>query len=234
MAIPFVPGAEIGLGVMMILGPKIVPLVYLCTLISLFLSFIVGRLIPDKSLIRFLHNLHLRKASLLLAELEGLDSKQRFNLLIQRSPKKIVPFLLKHRYLALLIVINAPGNIVFGGGGGIAMSAGMSRIFSIPLFLLTITIAVSPLPLMMIIFGANFADWPVWYLRLLAGIKLWPSRSSAGDPQLIWPGGIRRPTADIGDNLISSANLNYSDFPQIAIDYSGEHTAFWIKIFANE
>ena len=33
MAIPFVPGAEIGLGVMMILGPKIVPLVYLCTLV---------------------------------------------------------------------------------------------------------------------------------------------------------------------------------------------------------
>jgi len=28
MAMPFVPGAEIGLGVMMILGPKIVPLVF--------------------------------------------------------------------------------------------------------------------------------------------------------------------------------------------------------------
>ena len=161
MAIPFVPGAEIGLGVMMILGPKIAPLVYLCTLVSLFLSFMLGRLIPDKSLINFLHGLHLRKASLLLTELEGLDSQQRFDLLIERSPKKFVPLLLKYRYLALLVVINAPGNIVVGGGGGIAMSAGMSRLFAPSLFLLTIAIAVSPIPLFLIIFGANFADWPV-------------------------------------------------------------------------
>jgi hypothetical protein len=161
MALPFVPGAEIGLGVMMILGPKIVPLVYLCTLVSLFLSFMAGRLIPGKSLINFLHALHLRKASFLLAELDGLDSQQRFDLLIERSPKKFVPFLLKYRYLALLVVINTPGNIVVGGGGGIAMSAGMSRLFAPSLFLLTITIAVSPIPLFLIIFGANFADWPV-------------------------------------------------------------------------
>ena len=161
MAIPFVPGAEIGLGVMMILGPKIVPLVYLCTLVSLFLSFTVGKFIPDKTLIKFLHDLHLRKASLLLAGLEGLDSRQRFDLLIERSPKKIVPFLLKHRYLALLVIINTPGNIVVGGGGGIAMSAGISRLFTPLLFLLTIAIAVSPIPLFLIIFGENFADWAV-------------------------------------------------------------------------
>ena len=81
--------------------------------------------------------------------------------MIERSPKKFVPFLLKYRYLALLVVINAPGNIVIGGGGGIAMSAGMSRLFVPSLFLLTIAIAVSPIPLFLIIFGANFADRPV-------------------------------------------------------------------------
>lgn len=161
MALPFVPGAEIGLGVMMVLGPTIVPLVYLCTLVSLFLSFMIGRLIPDQAFINFLNGLHLRKASYLLTELEGLDSQQRFNLLIERSPKKLVPLLLKYRYLALFIVINAPGNIVVGGGGGIAMSAGMSRLFEPSLFLLTITIAVSPIPLLLIIFGANFSEWPV-------------------------------------------------------------------------
>jgi hypothetical protein len=161
MAIPFVPGAEIGLGVMMILGPKIAPLVYLCALVSLFLSFMVGRLIPNKSLIKFLHDLHLRKASFFFTELEGLDSQQRFDLLIERSPKKFVPFLLKYRYLALLVVINMPGNIVLGGGGGIAMSAGMSRLFTPSLFLLTIAIAVAPIPLFLIMFGANIADWPV-------------------------------------------------------------------------
>ena len=161
MALPFVPGAEIGLGVMMILGPKIVPLVYLCTVVSLLLSFMLGRLIPGQSLINFLHSLHLRKASLLLTELEGLDSQQRFDLLIERSPKKFVPFFFKYRYLALLVVINAPGNIVVGGGGGIAMSAGMSRLFAPSLFLLTIIIAVSPIPLFLVIFGPDIADWPV-------------------------------------------------------------------------
>ena len=161
MAIPFVPGAEIGLGVMMILGPKIVPLVYFCTLVSLFLSFVAGRLIPSKFLIKFLHDLHLRKASLLLIELEGLSPQKRFDLLIERSPKKFVPFLLKYRYLALLVAINLPGNIVVGGGGGIALSAGMSRLFTLPLFLLTVAVAVSPIPLLLIIFGANFSDWPV-------------------------------------------------------------------------
>jgi len=161
MAIPFVPGAEIGLAVMMILGPKIAPLVYLCTILSLFLSFMVGRLIPDQSLINFLKGLHLSKASSLLAELKDLDPQQRFDLLIERSPKRFVPFLLKHRYLALFVIINAPGNIVIGGGGGIAMSAGLSRIFTPSLFLLTIIIAVSPIPLFLMIFGNFFAYWPI-------------------------------------------------------------------------
>ena len=161
MAMPFVPGAEIGLGVMMILGPKIVPLVYICTLASLFFSFVIGRLIPDKLLINFLHDIHLRKASLMLAELEGLTSQKRFDLLLQRAPKKIVPFLLKYRYLALLVIINTPGNIIIGGAGGIAMTAGMSRLFTPVLFLFTISIAVSPIPLFLIFFGANLSDWPV-------------------------------------------------------------------------
>ena len=161
MAIPFVPGAELGLGLMMILGPKIAPLVYLCTLLSLLLSFIVGRLIPGELLIKFLHDIHLRKASLLLNELGGLSPQERFDLLLKRSPKKFVPLLLKYRYLALLVVINMPGNIVVGGGGGIALTAGMSRLFTPPLFLLTVAVAVSPIPLLLIIFGANFSDWPV-------------------------------------------------------------------------
>ena len=161
MAIPYVPGAEIGLGFMMILGPKIVPLIYLCTLVSLFLGFMIGRFIPEKSIIKFLHDMHLRKASLFLTELEGLDSQRRFNLLLERSPTVFVPFLLRYRYLALLFIINMPGNIVVGGGGGIAMSAGMSRLFTPPRYLVTIAIAVSPIPLFLLVFGENLADWPV-------------------------------------------------------------------------
>jgi hypothetical protein len=43
MALPFVPGIELGLALMVMLGAKGVVLVYLCTLLSLSLSFAIGR-----------------------------------------------------------------------------------------------------------------------------------------------------------------------------------------------
>jgi len=153
MAIPFVPAAEIGLAVMMILGPKIVPLVYLCTLISLMLGFLVGRFILDKALVTLLKDLRLHRASRLLGELESLDARQRLSLILTRSPRRLLPFLIRYRYIALLLAINLPGNIVIGGGGGIAMMAGMSRLFSTPYYFLTIAIAVAPIPLLLVTIG---------------------------------------------------------------------------------
>lgn len=46
-----------------------------------------------------------------------------------------------------MVGLNLPGNALIGGGGGIALMAGMSRLFSFPLFLLSLTVAVSPVPL---------------------------------------------------------------------------------------
>ena len=159
MAIPFVPGAEIGLAVLMIVGPQIAPLVYLCTLTALSLSFLIGRFIPERILVGLLHHLHLVKAANLLLELEGVDAKQRLNLILERSPRKFVPFLLKHRYVALFVAINMPGNIVIGGGGGIAMVSGMSRLFTPWLYFLTVAVAVSPIPLILLFVDSNIARW---------------------------------------------------------------------------
>ena len=159
MAIPFVPGAEIGLAVLMIVGPQIAPLVYLCTLTALSLSFLIGRFIPERILVGLLYHLHLVKAADLLLELEGVDAKQRLNLILERSPRKFVPFLLKHRYLALFVAINMPGNIVIGGGGGIAMVSGMSRLFTPWLYFLTVAVAVSPFPLILLFVDSNIARW---------------------------------------------------------------------------
>ena len=152
MAIPFVPGVEIGLAVLMILGPKIAIFVYLCTLAALSLSFIVGRLIPECMLVNFLRDLRFHKASRLLAQLEGLDSQRRLSLMLDRSPKRFVPLLLRYRYLALMVVI--------GGGGGIALMAGLSRLFSPSVFVLAVAIAISPVPLAWLMFGENLANWP--------------------------------------------------------------------------
>jgi len=54
------------------------------------------------------------------------------------------------------VALNIPGNYVIGGGGGIALIAGVSRVYSIPGFLLTILLAVAPVPLAVVVFGTGF------------------------------------------------------------------------------
>jgi hypothetical protein len=159
MAIPFVPGAEIGLTVLMVIGPKVAPLVYFCTLGALLLSFAIGRYIPDQKLINLFYRFGLTRAGNLLNELKELNVQDRLQLIVSRSPKKLVPVLIRFRYLALLLTINVPGNVVIGGGGGIAMIAGISRLFKFPHFALTIAIAVAPFPLLLTLFGEYFGEW---------------------------------------------------------------------------
>jgi hypothetical protein len=145
----------------MILGPRIAVLVYLCTLAALSLSFMVGRLIPEHMLINLLRDLGFDKASRLLVRVEGLDSHQRLSLILDQSPQKLIPFLLRYRYLALIVAVNLPGNIVIGGGGGIALAAGLCRLFSPPAFVLTVAIAIAPVPLAWLMFGENLAEWSI-------------------------------------------------------------------------
>ena len=153
LAIPFVPGAEVGIALMAMLGPKIAFLVYVCTLVGLSLSYTLGRLVPLATLARMAHDCRLDRTSRLLHEIAPLDKRQRMALLVDRAPKRFVPYLLRYRYLALAVALNIPGNYLIGGGGGIALFAGLSRLYSVPGFLLTIVLAVAPVPLAVTIFG---------------------------------------------------------------------------------
>ncbi len=63
---------------------------------------------------------------------------------------------MRYRYLALAVALNVPGNYLIGGGGGIALFAGVTRLYSIPGFLLTIIVAVAPVPLAVMMFGIEF------------------------------------------------------------------------------
>lgn len=161
MAIPFVPGVEVGLALMMILGPKIVPLVFVCTLTSLCLAYLVGRLVPESSIAQFLREVRLVRAANFLAGFEGLTPEQRIARLTERTPKKWLPWLVRHRYVTLLVAINLPGNMVLGGGGGLAMLAGMSRLFSPLAFVLLVAVAISPIPILLLLFGDAIASWPI-------------------------------------------------------------------------
>jgi len=109
MAMPFVPGIELGLALMVMLGSKGVVLVYTCTLLSLSLSFAIGRLIPLKVFARLLGWLHLRKPRDLVIQLEPLSSEQKLDFLLGAAPSRVVPFLLKHRYFMIAIILNLPG-----------------------------------------------------------------------------------------------------------------------------
>jgi len=146
MALPFCPGMEIGLGMILVLGAKIVPLVYGATVAALLLAFLVGRLVPARRIIATFDLLRLRRARDLLLRLEPLDSQQRLELLTSGSTR-LVRSVLKYRYVAVALALNMPGNIVIGGGGGIALAAGFSRLFSFPAFALTVALAVAPVPL---------------------------------------------------------------------------------------
>jgi hypothetical protein len=155
IAIPFVPSVEVGWGLMLLLGADLAPLVYLFTVVGLSASYTVGRQIPESRLQKFLEGLSLARASRLVGKLKTLDTDQRLSLLLSRAPEKFVPTLLQHRYLAIAVALNIPGNTVIGGGGGISLMAGMSRLFGYCRFVLTLAVAVAPVPLLIVIFGTD-------------------------------------------------------------------------------
>ena len=117
------------------------------------MSFAVGRLISLKALILLLEEFHFQRASQLLTSIEPMKRADRLAFLVSKTPNRLVPFLIRHRYLALAILVNLPGNILIGGGGGIALVAGASKLFSTLGFIITIAFAVSPVPLAILLFG---------------------------------------------------------------------------------
>ena len=155
IAIPFVPSVEIGLGMIILLGADLAPLVYMFTVIGCSLSFIAGRVIPESYLRKFLEDLSLTRASRFVEEVESLDREQRLSLLLSHAPARFIPVLVRHRYLAVAIALNIPGNIVIGGGGGISLLAGMSRLFRFSRFALTLAVAVAPVPLFIVLYGTD-------------------------------------------------------------------------------
>jgi len=151
MALPFMPGIEVGLMLMAMLGVEGIVLVYLCTVLALSLSFLTGRLLPPRFIARALGCLNLHRARKLVTDLEPLAPEERLQFLIRNAPSRIAPFLLRHRYLVLAVLFNLPGNVIIGDGGGIALIAGMSRLFPFPKYILLVCVAITPVPLLFLL-----------------------------------------------------------------------------------
>lgn len=156
LATPFVPGAEVGLALIAMLGPPIAFLVYVCTVAGLALSFAVGRLIPLTGLIRLAEDFNFQRMAKMLNVIEPMNRQDRLAFLASKAPIRFRPVLLRYRHLALAVALNVPGNFLIGGGGGIALLAGISRLYSVPGFIATIAIAVAPVPLTVLFFGNEF------------------------------------------------------------------------------
>ncbi len=153
-AVPFVPGVEIGLALIFAFGVRIVPVVYVATIAALTLSYCAGRLVPERWLVVCFNWLGLQRAAALVESLSGLQGEARVNQLLEHAPKRFVPWLMRHRFLALIALINLPGSALLGGGGGISMAVGMSRLVSFPMFLASALIGVAPVPLFLIVSAA--------------------------------------------------------------------------------
>jgi hypothetical protein len=155
LSIPFLPGIEIGLMLMSMLGAPGIALVYLATVLALSFSFLLGRRIPPHMIGRALEWFHLERARELVGKLEPLGPEERVRFLVESAPSSMVPFMTRHRYLMVAILFNLPGNALIGGGGGISLISGMSRLFPFPRYLLLISLAVIPGPLFFLLRGLN-------------------------------------------------------------------------------
>ena len=120
---------------------------YFATIAGLSLAFLIGRLLPQRWVEKRLEKLGFSQncdnpAAEIDGMLDNLSSNRKF------SQNRIWSFLSKYRYLTIAVLFNAPGNYLIGGGGGISLVCGISRSISWKWFLLTVVLAVSPVPLL--------------------------------------------------------------------------------------
>ena len=154
MVVPFVPGMEISLALLAAFGHQVAMIIYAATVTALAFSYLIGRLVPVRLIASFFRSLGLNRAENLVLHLEPLNAKQRLETLITHAPKRIVPTLLKHRYIGVAVALNVPGNALIGGGGGIALLAGISGLFTFPRYLAIVSLAVLPVPLAVMLMGS--------------------------------------------------------------------------------
>lgn len=155
LAVPFVPGVEIGIALLAMEGSWIAPFVYVATILGLMLAFLLGRHLPYRILHRAFADLGMERACRLLETIEPLPPARRLEMLRRRLPERLAPHAVRWRYLILAGLFNLPGSAILGGGGGIALIAGLSRLFDTRATLLTVVLAVAPVPATVWLFGMD-------------------------------------------------------------------------------
>lgn len=146
IAIPFVPGVEIGVSLLLLQGAAIAPFVYVATFCGLLIAYMAGRALPYAWLRGVFLDFRLIRACALLDQVAALSPERRLALLRSRLPAWLGPYVVRYRYLALAAALNLPGNSVLGGGGGLCLTAGFSRIYHPWQSIATLALATAPVP----------------------------------------------------------------------------------------
>lgn len=155
IAIPFVPAIEIAIALMVMEGPIMAPFVWIATVLGLLLAYVVGRKVSLDWLHGLFRDLHLLRACEMIYRIKTEPPENRLASLSNRLPRWLAPLATRYRYAMLAVLLNVPGNVALGGGGGILMLAGISRLFAPGWTLLTVCLATAPVPLAVWFMGAD-------------------------------------------------------------------------------
>ena len=153
LAIPFVPGAEIGLALLMTHGASAAPFVWGATVLGLSFAYGAGLALSGPRFCAALERHGFARAAATLGRLRETDPETRIRRLEDSVPRWARAWVLRRRHLLLALLINLPGNSLIGGGGGILLAAGLSRLFRPLPLLLTLGPATAPVPLLVMIIG---------------------------------------------------------------------------------
>lgn len=155
IAIPFVPAIEIAIALMVMEGPVIAPFVWSATVLGLLIAYVIGRRVSLNWLHGLFRDLHMIRACDMVYRIQTEPPENRLANLAERLPRWIAPLATRYRYGLLALLLNVPGNVALGGGGGIMMAAGISRLFSPGWTTLTVALATAPVPLAVWVMGAD-------------------------------------------------------------------------------
>ncbi len=153
LAIPFVPGVELGLLIMAVFGPKGALVAYAATIGGLSTAHAIGRMLPEQVIAGMLKRFGIAVPQHGAASaMQGMLSESRLG---RTAASRLGALVLDYRYVTLALCLNLPGNSVAGGGGGLALLCGLSRQFHWRSFLLTVAVATSPVPILVFVGWLN-------------------------------------------------------------------------------
>ncbi|MGR3540436.1 MAG: hypothetical protein ACU0BS_03290 [Hasllibacter sp.] len=153
LALPFMPGVEVGLVLLAGFGAAAAPFVWAATVLGLTLAYLVGRTVAPARVAAMFDLLAMHRASRALRDVAADDGAARRALIVGALPPRLAAAVLGHRHVMLALLLNLPGNALIGGGGGIAGMSGLTRLHRPWPFVLTVALAVAPVPLAVALLG---------------------------------------------------------------------------------